>query len=261
MDRNEGYEIQKATLFDNGRGFALGYHPKAPAPYVTWRFSEEAGKRDYYWGHYHSDAGDALMDYTERIIDYERQYGVKRVQVEAPRRYKYYSTQRPIDIGTFPKLHGNEPDEIENYDQRVPVENGTFLAWGHIAYSKPLAEKEMYDYELRPSRDNPDVRRVMGEQAQIAGEWEDKNNVPETSRMTWFHPDFGSYAAKEFVTPEALAAYVRGVEIAEAIDGHFSQTEKPAPIAEQMRAAQEMADKQPVTPVEKDAPNRGGEER
>ena len=39
-------------------------------------------------------------------------------------RDRYYSTQRPVDIGTFPKPPYNKPDEIFNYDQRVPVENG-----------------------------------------------------------------------------------------------------------------------------------------
>ena len=43
--------------------------------------------------------------------------------VEEPGLYKYYSTQRPVDIGTFPKPSHNDPDEIINYDQRVPVEN------------------------------------------------------------------------------------------------------------------------------------------
>ena len=35
MDKNQGYEIIKAVMLENGRGFALGYHPTAPSPYVT----------------------------------------------------------------------------------------------------------------------------------------------------------------------------------------------------------------------------------
>ena len=34
------------------------------------------------------------------------------VQTEAPGLYKYYSTQRPVDIGTFPKPPHNAPDEM-----------------------------------------------------------------------------------------------------------------------------------------------------
>lgn len=65
--------------------------------------------------------------------------------------YRYYSTQRPVDIGTFPKPAGNAPVEIHNYDKRQPVENGTMLAWGYLEYAKPLTEKEASDYELRPA--------------------------------------------------------------------------------------------------------------
>ena len=66
-------------------------------------------------------------------------------------RYRYYSTQRPVDIGTFPKPADNKPVEIHNYDKRQPVENGTMLAWGYLEYAKPLTEKEASDYELKPA--------------------------------------------------------------------------------------------------------------
>ena len=36
MDKNQGYAILKAVMLENGRGFALGEHPTAPSPYVTW---------------------------------------------------------------------------------------------------------------------------------------------------------------------------------------------------------------------------------
>lgn len=35
MDINQGYAIHKAVILENGRGFALGEHPTAPAPFVT----------------------------------------------------------------------------------------------------------------------------------------------------------------------------------------------------------------------------------
>lgn len=67
--------------------------------------------------------------------------------------YRYYSTQRPISPGTFPK-GDNKPVEIHNFDKRIPVENNTFLAWGYLEYPKPLSETQISDYELRaaPSR-------------------------------------------------------------------------------------------------------------
>ena len=92
--------------------------------------------------------------------------------------YCYYSTQRPVDIGTFPKPPGNAPTEICNFDERIPVEHEAFSAWGVLTYAKPLTEKEISDYELRPSRYNPDVRRTMAEQASFVGPWEERNGIP-----------------------------------------------------------------------------------
>lgn len=67
--------------------------------------------------------------------------------------YRYYSTQRPVDLGTFPKPPDNPVMEVHNYDadSRIPVENGMIQAWGYVEYQKPLTEKEAGDYELRPA--------------------------------------------------------------------------------------------------------------
>ena len=56
MDKNQGYEIIKAVMLENGRGFALGHNPAAPSPYVTWAcYDDKDGQRQYEWGHYGSD--------------------------------------------------------------------------------------------------------------------------------------------------------------------------------------------------------------
>ena len=47
-------------------------------------------------------------------------------------RYRYYSTQRPVDIGTFPKPAGNAPVEIHNYDNRQLVEGDAGLGLAGI---------------------------------------------------------------------------------------------------------------------------------
>ena len=67
--------------------------------------------------------------------------------------YRYYSTKRPVDLGTFPKPPDNPVVEIHNYDaeSRVPVENGMIQAWGYVEYQKPLPEQQASDYELRPA--------------------------------------------------------------------------------------------------------------
>lgn len=55
-------------------------------------------------------------DFTDRVQEYHRIFKVKVAQTEAPGLYKYYSTQRPVDIGTFSKPPHNAPDEVVNYD-------------------------------------------------------------------------------------------------------------------------------------------------
>ena len=149
----------KSVTFDNGRGFALGYDEAAPSPFVTWQFTETGnGQRDYYWGHYHSDGQMAEKDFAKRIDDYKELFQVQEHTGgrEPAAYYRYYSTQRPVDLGTFPKPPGNAPVEIINFDERRMVEGGTIRAWGELAYLKPLTEKQMADYELRPAPGNPD---------------------------------------------------------------------------------------------------------
>lgn len=182
MDNIHGYSVVKSVLFDNDRGFALAENPQAPSPFVTWQFTEEGGKRDYYWGHYLSDGDRAAGDFTQRINQHQRDYGVLPVRVEPenamPERYRYYSTQRPVDIGTFPKPPDNAPLAFTNYDQRQEVEGGTMRAWGVLYYEKPLTQRQMDDYELKPAPDNPDraVRPSIAAQLKAAAQ------RPEPSR-------------------------------------------------------------------------------
>lgn len=121
--------------------------------------------------------------------------------------YKYYSTQRPVDLMTYPDPPDNRPVEIQNYDCdfRIPVPGEAFRAWGELTYAAPLTEKQMEDYELKPSRQNPDLKKRMEEQTQALGKWEDSRHFSDRKRLTWFHPDFGSHVLKDFVTPEQLA--------------------------------------------------------
>ena len=102
LEENQGYVIRRTILFDNKCGFVLGENPKAPNPYVTWQFNEQDGHRDFFWGHYHNEPDMAERDLHNRAEDYQRRYHVFEVE-QAPDKetYKYYSTQRPIDIGTY----------------------------------------------------------------------------------------------------------------------------------------------------------------
>ena len=89
-----------------------------------------------------------------------------------------------MDIGTYPKDPDNPLAGFLNYDERISVEHGAFRAWGEVIYRSPLTPDQMDQYELRPSRDNPDVRRTMTEQAQVVGRWEDRNGIHTNRRLT-----------------------------------------------------------------------------
>lgn len=156
MEINAGYTIRQSVLFDNGRGFALAENPKDPAPFVTWQFTEEQGRRDYYWGHYHTDEGEALGDFNRRVFDYERRPGIARVETQGPDFFKYYSTQRPVDMGTFPHEKDNLAVAMLNYGERRPVEGEPFRAWGEVWYMRPLTKEQVINYELQPAPDNPE---------------------------------------------------------------------------------------------------------
>lgn len=171
-EKNIDYEITKSVLFDTDRCFVLGHSPNAPAPYVTWQFTEEGGKRDYYWGHYHGDPERAEGDFKGRIKEYSDLYGGHVTEKTGVELYQYYSTQRPVDIGTFPKSINNPLLGFTNYDQRQEVEGGTMRAWGVLLYLEPLTQKQMDDYELKPATDNPDraVRPSIAAQLKAAAQ-------------------------------------------------------------------------------------------
>lgn len=73
-DTVHGYEIERAVCFSNDRGFALAENPRAASPFVTWQFTDENGKREYYWGHYFAKAESAKKDYGKRVDEYKVDY-------------------------------------------------------------------------------------------------------------------------------------------------------------------------------------------
>ena len=149
----------------------------------------------------------------------------------------------------------NKPIHMTVYTGREQVEGEAFRAWGDLSYAQPLTEREMEDYELRPSRDNPDLRERMERQAEVVGQWEDAKHIPDVKRLTWFYPDFGSYVVKEFVTLEQLAQRADSVERQRAA---AERKQKKAPISRQMKEAGKLAQEWQSPPApKKDAPDRG----
>ena len=119
--------------------------------------------------------------------------------------YRYYAVQWPIESATAPTSPDNPIISFQNFSERRPVEGGSFSAWGVLIYEKPLSDETQYRRELRPSRDNPDVREVMRHQAQCVGPWEVYRHVPEEKRVTEFDPETGQYRPKKEITPIRMA--------------------------------------------------------
>ena len=63
--------------------------------------------------------------------------------------YRYFSTQRPVSPGTFPKKLGCV---ISDYPQKIYIDGMGFSAWGHIDYDEPLTDEEVKNYELKPAK-------------------------------------------------------------------------------------------------------------
>lgn len=61
---------------------------------------------------------------------------------------RYYSTQRPVMPGSFPKPSGNEVKEVHNYGSKTYCEEVGREAWGYIEYEQELTPEEVAAYEL-----------------------------------------------------------------------------------------------------------------
>ena len=61
---------------------------------------------------------------------------------------RYYSTQRPVGPGTYPKPQGNAVKEVFNFDSKTYCEEVGREAWGYIEYEKPLDPETAAGYAL-----------------------------------------------------------------------------------------------------------------
>lgn len=64
-------------------------------------------------------------------------------------------------------------------------------AWGELIYEKPLTEKQMYDYELKPSSHNPDraARRSITTQLKESARRAEPTKEPEKLKNHKSHED------------------------------------------------------------------------
>ena len=63
---------------------------------------------------------------------------------------RYYSTQRPLAPGSFPKPARNAVLTVCNFDYRKYTPEVGRSAYGYIEYEKPIDNYEMSRYELTP---------------------------------------------------------------------------------------------------------------
>lgn len=63
-------------------------------------------------------------------------------------KYRYYSTQRPIMPGSYPKNKYVKVLKIHNFDRKEFAQEIGQEAWGYIEYDKPLGYFAVVDYEL-----------------------------------------------------------------------------------------------------------------
>ena len=63
---------------------------------------------------------------------------------------RYYSTQRPVAPGSFPRPNGNKVLRIHNLDGKTYCDEIGREAWGYIDYEKPLTLDEAERWELTP---------------------------------------------------------------------------------------------------------------
>lgn len=154
METMDGYEILQTILFETGHGFILAHDKSQNKGFIVLQFTETASGHDFYHGRNFVLKNEAERDFRRRADNYGYLYkAVPRSQKKPIRYYRYYSTQRPVDIGTYPKPDGNTPLVIVNYDcdRRRPVAGGKLSAWGELTYRQPLADEQAKAYELVPA--------------------------------------------------------------------------------------------------------------
>lgn len=151
MEATDDYEILMTALFKTGHGFAIAQAKDQGKRFIVWQFTQTPFGRDFYHGRSFALRDDAERDFRRRVDNYKHLNRTEQQFLQSPARY--YSTQRPVDIGTYPKPDGNPPLVIVNYDvdRRRPVAGGKLHAWGELVYREPLTEGQARAYELVPA--------------------------------------------------------------------------------------------------------------
>ncbi len=93
---------------------------------------------------------DDLFTYRERLLYQTQEINVINENLnisisEKSEVYRYYSTARPVSIGTHPDGAIN----VVNYVSKQEIDDSGVEAWGYVEYNHELSEAEMNQYQLR----------------------------------------------------------------------------------------------------------------
>lgn len=98
--------------------------------------------------------------------------------------YKYYSTQRPIGIGTYSRKNNTS---INNYDTKKFIDEIGREAWGELLYSSPLKESELEEYELVQSEEQKefidDINSIQENIKQLNNDLQSANDGAEIEQI------------------------------------------------------------------------------
>ena len=133
------YTVTRSIQFDNDRGFAYGENPGAPSPFATWQFTNENGKHDHYWGHYHSNQEDVQKDYENRVNEY---------MADNPR----------LSVVVNP-LAATEMSAEQNYNQIDGQINNIATPRADLTDGQTLEEIKELAPEMLPSEEKPELRQ------------------------------------------------------------------------------------------------------
>lgn len=118
-------------------------------------------------------------------------------------KFRYFSTERPVSIGTYP-IDGMI--SFVNYNERTYAEEIGREAWGELYYNRELSEKETRDYELMPDFTNQTIV-IDGYDCMVIDKWQDGTS---------------EYILGENAGDDGNFYYARVTENEESVKGNYS---------------------------------------
>jgi hypothetical protein len=161
----QGYEIVRSIQFSDERGFAIGHNPEAVSPWVSWQFTTENGKRDFYWGSYSDSEKAAGANYAWRAaLHMKSEPGVR--EVENPIAAVELSTEQNANM--IDGLRNNLAAPKADLTDRQTHEEIKELA----SETLEREEKPSVMAKLREARKNPPPQKEKSERQHKRGELE-----------------------------------------------------------------------------------------